>query len=360
MLGRDIRIDIAKGISIILVAFSHSELRGYFENVNQLLALFRMPLFFFLSGIFFNTASGLKNCIIQKTDALLKPYFFTLIVLMILTTFLRNRDVVGEFYGILYGTGNGLRWVQLWFLPHLWILCIVSCLFIGITDIQQKSLILKVFTILILLTLGYIFMEFAKELPYETPNSHTGYFGLPFSFDIILISMAFFLSGFLLKNHTRAFKPNFLIFLSAILCIFLISEFSNASVNLNSRRYSDPIFATIAAFCGIYITLSISDYCSKSLLPSKILSTVGAASLFVLIFHLFIEKKSHFYLTSTLENYNIIFLSFIALLLSVAIPLVIKQLVETHNFFKLFYFPLKSNQLFQNTLVHLSTRKTDK
>ena len=82
MTGRVATIDIAKGISIILVVFGHSQLGHYYPNINNALGLFRMPLFFFLSGVFFNSNSTLVYFIFKKSDALLKPYFVTLIIII--------------------------------------------------------------------------------------------------------------------------------------------------------------------------------------------------------------------------------------------------------------------------------------
>ncbi|WP_081365719.1 acyltransferase family protein [Alteromonas mediterranea] len=46
-------IDIAKGISITLVVLLHSQLAPYIYFITEPLSLVRMPLFFFLSGFFF-------------------------------------------------------------------------------------------------------------------------------------------------------------------------------------------------------------------------------------------------------------------------------------------------------------------
>lgn len=50
-LGRSLHIDVAKGISIILVALSHSNFIYFAPKFSSALALFRMPLILFLSGI---------------------------------------------------------------------------------------------------------------------------------------------------------------------------------------------------------------------------------------------------------------------------------------------------------------------
>ena len=113
MSGRIRTIDIAKGLTIVGVAFQHSHLGNFSAGLNQALALFRMPLFFFLSGIFFNEAIALRDLMLSKTDSLLKPYFVTLGALLFIDIML-GREFIPELKGILYGNGETIRWVTLW------------------------------------------------------------------------------------------------------------------------------------------------------------------------------------------------------------------------------------------------------
>lgn len=63
-------IDIAKGIGILLVMGLHC-------GFHQLwMATFEMPLFFILSGCFFNTSTTFKKFVIKKFNTLLIPYLF--------------------------------------------------------------------------------------------------------------------------------------------------------------------------------------------------------------------------------------------------------------------------------------------
>lgn len=52
--GRIAHIQVAKGMAIILVAFNHSDLAAMLPTVNDALRTFRVPLFFFLAGVFFS------------------------------------------------------------------------------------------------------------------------------------------------------------------------------------------------------------------------------------------------------------------------------------------------------------------
>ncbi len=47
-------LDVAKGITILLVAMFHSNIPSYIPYIIEPLMLIRMPFLFFISGIFFD------------------------------------------------------------------------------------------------------------------------------------------------------------------------------------------------------------------------------------------------------------------------------------------------------------------
>ncbi len=73
--GRIKHIDIAKGISITLVAIYHSKLSYYFPSIIGPMELFRMPLFFLLSGVFFSWQEKPKKFLIKQKPILKTSYF---------------------------------------------------------------------------------------------------------------------------------------------------------------------------------------------------------------------------------------------------------------------------------------------
>lgn len=70
---RDSTLDIAKGIGIFLVVLGHFAI--FASPLYHYIYLFHMPLFFFISGMFYKTIS-LKEIFIKKTKRLLIPYLF--------------------------------------------------------------------------------------------------------------------------------------------------------------------------------------------------------------------------------------------------------------------------------------------
>ena len=72
-------IDLMKGICITMVILLHC---GFFEGklalINEYLKIFRMPLYFFLSGLFFKTYGGFSSFTIKKINNLEMFYNYTL------------------------------------------------------------------------------------------------------------------------------------------------------------------------------------------------------------------------------------------------------------------------------------------
>ncbi len=76
-------IDLAKGICMLLVVLGHfQEKYGYaqFQDLNCTLSYVRMPLYFFLSGIFFKTYDNFRYFLTKKINHLVIPYLVFLVL----------------------------------------------------------------------------------------------------------------------------------------------------------------------------------------------------------------------------------------------------------------------------------------
>ena len=69
-------VDLTKGVCIILVVMAH--IGGAFDKLDKdsMLSCFRMPLYFFISGVFFKSYEGLLGFIIRKINKLIIPFLF--------------------------------------------------------------------------------------------------------------------------------------------------------------------------------------------------------------------------------------------------------------------------------------------
>jgi len=174
--------------------------------------------------------------------------------------------------------------------------------------------------------------------------------GLPFSLDIILITSAYFICGTLLKDILIRFKPNVLLLILFIAMYLFISVFTNAHLDLNKRVNDEPFFTALGAFFGIYVILSISWYISKNRLLSYIPLRMGEASLYILIFHYYIQGKTYLFLSKGIDDDGVLIaMAIISLLLGVSIPLGIKWIVLRNDYLSLAFLPFKSNKLLKRT-----------
>jgi fucose 4-O-acetylase-like acetyltransferase len=334
---------MAKGVSIILVAFSHSHLKMFLPALNHTLALFRVPLFFFLSGIFFREMIELKSLVLSKTDSLLKPYFVTLVSLLTIGAILGTRDIIWEAGGILYGNGDTIRWAPLWFLPHLWALHMFSYLIFSGARIQQKTRYHKISLALLLLIAGVLIVGKLYHLPVNVDGKIIEVPGLPFSLDLVFISSAYFISGRFLREHVKSFKPKLLIVFLALSSFILIAIFTAVEVDLNERIYNSPLPSTIEASLGIYLVLSLVYFLNRLSLLTRILCYTGKASLFILIFHAYVGGKIDSILCELSDQ--TLYISILSFICSLTAPLIIRAIVIRSDILALFYLPLKSNKL---------------
>ena len=76
-------IDLAKGICMLLVVLGHfQELYGsrLFQDLSYTLSYIRLPLYFFLSGMFFRTYASFRYFLTKKINHLLVPYLVFLVL----------------------------------------------------------------------------------------------------------------------------------------------------------------------------------------------------------------------------------------------------------------------------------------
>ncbi|HEY9528673.1 MAG TPA: acyltransferase family protein, partial [Anaerolineales bacterium] len=130
-------LDIAKGIGILLVVLGHNDFEVISLFVQRLIYSFHMPLFFFLSGYFLNTAVPFFDFVKKRFNTLLKPFLFTIFLIYFTSISFEKmgfNTAITRTVKSLYGSGYYLDWVQLWFLPHLFAVSIYAFLFITLVS----------------------------------------------------------------------------------------------------------------------------------------------------------------------------------------------------------------------------------
>jgi fucose 4-O-acetylase-like acetyltransferase len=334
-------VDVAKGISIILVAFHHNKLAWTYTEVSGAMGLFRMPLFFFLSGVFFSAGRPLGSFLIHKTDVLLKPYVVTLSFLLLTSIFLNQEGVLTEAFGILYGSGGTIRWPAMWFLTHLWCLFVMAYILEHLFNLERCSWDLKISLLAFMLLVGVVFMEQFRDISVTIEGNEIESIGLPFSIDIVFVSLVFFLAGHLLSQSVKSFIPNLSVFAILLGIYFYIAVTTDAAVDFNRGIYREPLLTTLAAASGIYMILTLSYYISQYPSLKHFFLIFGSASLFILIFHLPVGTRVQKMLDQFVSHELWYISSTIAFMISITVPLIIKSIISKNRFLRSLYFPFK-------------------
>ncbi len=399
-------IDIARGIAILLIVFGHSWIADISDSekwkLTEVISSIAIPLFFFLSGLFFKPKLGLKYLVMRKTDSLLKPYFVVLSVLAVLllvrfviiikptgTSILAIigyfvmviSAIIGYFYQVIYGVGSllPLMWSPLWFLPCLWTVYIFSYIFIKAVGYEKRSAVIKSVFLLVLLCVGFFTIGLlGSRVIIMVPKSFSGIvglngkailnvagfitsldsdviphvvvlLGLPFSIDIVCLTAFYFLCGFTMREKISTIgnmnNNGLLFFLSAAVFVSL-HYFFNYTIDLNRRIYDNLLICTTEALFGIYITLVASSIISRNKVIGNTLAYIGSGSLFIFIFHYLIQKDFFAFLHKVI-NLGPYLSSFVAFPVAVCVPLLLWEIVKRNYYLSLLLLPLKSNKALQ-------------
>ena len=213
-------VDVAKGIGIILVMLGHM-VDGH-GLIGQWIWSFHMPLFFFLSGLFFMPFSDVKSVWKKSRQLLLPCIIFTIVICLV------EYDVVGNkstFIDLKKGLPHTMWFLTTLFLAMAW-----------------SSLMMRFFNPLGGLGISLFFAFMCKYT--AMPNSYS-------------LTSTFIASVFLIAGYNRRYimvgveKLVFLVILQPSL-VWLM----NIHTSLNINRIS--IVGIVTAFLGIIIVISVS------------------------------------------------------------------------------------------------------
>ena len=350
MSERNASIDIAKGLGIILVVLGHNWIIAHEHGESfRIIFSFHMPLFFFLSGAVLHQDISFKNFLVFKADALLKPFFVVLTAWGLARILVSGIDASSYFRGMLYATGNSIEWVPLWYLPHLFLAMLLAWLILRLIRRQQSVTWLLCLVIVGLLAAGVFCMHVLSQaqlsshmpslagLNQLTGRQQDSFPGLPWSLDLIGISTAYILLGYVLHEYVMRFKFQTWVFALALLLFAALHFFYDETIDLNMRLYGNVWISTAQALLGIYLVLSISTCMQKHTRLRAVFVYLGSSSLFIMIFHSWIEWK----IFSLLSRYSsLAYLNAsLALLAGIVLPLVLLEIVKRQKIMNILLLP---------------------
>lgn len=190
-------IDIAKGIGIVLVVMGHNDFSLISPFAYQLIYSFHMPMFFFMSGMFFKPDMPFWTFARRRFDRVLRPFLVTLLLIYFASISFSKISILvatRRLLKALYGNGHYLDWVQLWFLPHLFVVSLFAYIFVQAVR-RSRLYSLRWIILAILYVTGVLGIVLFWPFEFTFIDKNFIVYGLPFSLDIVFVTGFFFILG---------------------------------------------------------------------------------------------------------------------------------------------------------------------
>lgn len=315
-------IDLAKGFCILLVIFSHiNSYYGLNYALKDCLGIFRMPLYFYLSGLFFSSYNGLSSFLKKKINKLLIPFLFfyitTSVMLPNILSFLgyniRNENALGirslwAFFDLeLFPNG------PIWFLLCLFIVNFIFYILKIVSDTFKYNIFILTIACIIIGYIGYWLGSNKYNLPMFIDTSFT--------------SLPFFLFGYLSRKYTSILyknkfdRYNLIIIL---LCFIYIYIFSGPVEYFRNEYKVNILELYISGFIGILFIILLS----KIIQHIPIISYYGKYSIVILCTHNLLIQPIYLIINKYISGWYAIAVIFFSLLILYVfvIPVFIKRL----------------------------------
>jgi polysaccharide biosynthesis protein PslL len=281
--GRDITIDVARGIAIVLVVLGHnSALAGAAPAFVDALFLFHVPLFFLLSGLV-QRSHPMPDALVRLARRLLLPFLIVALAVGALKLLTRGGSVGSLLAGIAWGTGQTLPWSHLWFLPALFLAQLTTqalrLLPPGSARWAGVCAVALVLVMTVPLAIGPDLSAFGFRAPV----------GLPWSLDLLPLCVLFVCLGALLQD-TPALRARVEQPLVAAVALLVFAVSLGARVDLNLREFAPPAVALLAALGGCVLALALARALTAWHPAAALFTTVGRHTLAIFLLHVSLQK----------------------------------------------------------------------
>jgi fucose 4-O-acetylase-like acetyltransferase len=267
-------VDYAKAIGIILVVYGHV-IRGlhsagfefygkFYDLSDSIIYSFHMPLFFFLSGLFFfHTLSkkGRVGLVYSKIDTIFYPYIIWSIFQGSIEALLSNYTNGN----VLFSDVFSLFWApraQFWFLYDLFFIFVFLSLMLK-TQTKSRTLIL-------FFSLVVFYCFFIDFLSYVEDRT-------------LLLCCVFFISGILFNFYFKGawLKSKTLLLITTV--FFISSQYMyHFYYSLNYLDYS--VYTIVLAFISVLFVILLSFLLSQ--IRIRFLAYLGVTSMAIYLMHI--------------------------------------------------------------------------
>ncbi len=284
-------VDLAKGFCIMLVVWHHVASTWGLETypLKEAVSSFRMPLYFFLSGLFFKEYAGFFDFCLRKVNKLLIPFAFFFVTLSCIFPFvlhyfhLRASPGAGVWFSFVWK--QSFPNIPIWFLLSLfWTNLLFYALYLVSKKVVAKRFPRYATASLVVLSIflgmvGFLLGRYGIKLPLFLASS--------------LASVPYFCAGHAAFRYTQILAPsrydrwNIPV---ALVCFGIVAALSlkapPESVSYVSNRYWIPVWQVYLS--GILGTLGVL-FLSKAIGKVPLVSYFGRYSIMILVTHGWIQ-----------------------------------------------------------------------
>ena len=313
-------MDYAKAIGIILVVYGHvargvhkagiSMDEDIYQLVDSVIYSFHMPLFFFLSGLFFYNSfkgRGASGLIVNKIDTILYPYVIWSLLQGTLESVL-SRFTNGS---VTFGDVLSFAWeprAQFWFLYALFLVFVTSSLLYMVFDKSRTILLMAVFG---------VFYTFKGDIP----SNVLTYF--------ILGSAFFFLLGVWFYEVRLIFERYHIVLAVAFGAIFIVGQYLYHGP-MGKTYQSGGLLSLALATVSILFIVTLSMCISR--INIKWFMYIGGSSMTIYLMHIIAGSGVRVALSKLVNVQSPAIHLILGTLLGITVPLVAQIIIKRYRF----------------------------
>lgn len=266
-------VDYAKAIGIILVVYGHVA-RGLFNAgmglpeplyhlADSVVYSFHMPLFFFLSGLFFHhsySKLGVGGLILNKLDTIVYPYLLWSILQggaeVVLSNYTNGNVMISDVLSVWNPRA------QFWFLYALFLVFVATSIIYFLTS--QKHIVV------VLILAGIL-------------NVHCEVFFDVLSVEFVAENTVFFVFGIIFMKYDLTYVLSSYRSLLATLILFVVSQYLFHGY-LGMTYINKGVGSLLLACISILFVVALSIALAKS--ANRFLAYLGASSMAIYLMHI--------------------------------------------------------------------------
>jgi len=305
-------IDCIKGGGILLVAAAHIVL--YDTLYRDIIHIFHMPLFFFVSGYLLKPDLDSYGYFVKKLKHLVIPYCAFLILLG--APSLVKMSMIGEgghqlLQLLAGGKGIGGTMAVLWF---------ITCLFF--TQQLMNFLLARwgnvavAIIVFIGLSISYVNLRYPD-------------FWLPLNIHVVPAAMPYFFLGYLFQRMALKGEIVLLAWIGSFIAVAMVLLGIHVEQDMKSNLYGIPYVSFALALCLILAFMNLNSHLSSVKIVGPVLVNLGQYSMGIMFLHMPIAVAMRNWLPTYGETVRFI----VAVALSYAIARALDRFSLTRSIF---------------------------